>query len=65
MPNFQTGDLCGLVATFLRHYKGAQLSVEEVARRAAQTSDRPRVEAFLAVFGAIFERYQESLAKLR
>ena len=54
-----------LVATFLRHYKGAQLSVEEVARRAGQTSDRPRAEAFLAVFGAIFERYQESLAKLR
>ena len=54
-----------LVATFLQHYKGAQLSVEKVARRAAKAPDRPRAEAFLAVFGAIFERYQERLARLR
>ena len=54
-----------LVATFLQHYKGAQLNAEEVARRAAEAPDRPRAEAFLAVFGAIFERYQESLARLR
>ena len=53
-----------LVATFLQHYKGAQLSTEEVARRAAKAPDRRRAEAFVAVFGAIFERYQESLAHL-
>ena len=54
-----------LVATFLNHYKGAQLSAEEVARQAADAPDRPRAEAFLAVFGAIFERYQNSLADRR
>ena len=53
-----------LVATFLQHYKGAQLTAEEVAERAAEAPDRPRAEAFLSVFGAIFERYQESLARL-
>ena len=54
-----------LVATFLQHYKGAQLSAQEVARRAAKAPDRPRAEAFVNVFGRIFERYQESLARLR
>ena len=53
-----------LVATFLQHYKGAQLTAEEVARRAAKAPDRRRAEAFVAVFGAIFESYQESLAHL-
>ena len=52
-----------LIATFLHHYKGAQLSAEEVARRAATAPDRPRAKAFLAVFGEIFERYQEELAR--
>ena len=54
-----------LVATFLQHYKGAQLSAEEVARRAGKAPDRRRAAAFVTVFGAIFERYQESLARLR
>ena len=54
-----------LVATFLQHYKGAQLSAEEVARQAAKAPERPRAEAFLAVFGAILERYQETLSQLR
>ena len=54
-----------LVATFLQHYKGAQLSAEEVARRAAKAPDRRRAKAFVTVFGAIFDRYQESLARLR
>ena len=54
-----------LVATFLQHYKGAQLSTEEVVRRAAKAPDRRRAEAFVMVFDAIFERYQESLARLR
>ena len=53
-----------LVATFLQHYKGAQLSAEEVVRRAEKAPDRRRAEAFVAVFGAIFKRYQESLAHL-
>ena len=54
-----------LVATFLHHYKGAQLSAAEVADRAARASTRPRAEAFLTVFMPVFERYQESLARLR
>ena len=53
-----------LVATFLQHYKGAQLSAEEVAGRAAEAPDCLRAEAFLSVFDAIFERYQDSLAHL-
>ena len=54
-----------LVATFLQHYKGSQLSAEEVARRAAKAPDRRWAKAFVTVFGAIFDRYQESLARLR
>ena len=51
-----------LVATFLKHFKGAQLSSHEVARRAAKAGDPPRAQAFLALFEPIFERYQESLS---
>ena len=54
-----------LVATFLHHYKGAQLSANDVARRAARARNRPRAEAFLTVFIPVYERYQESLARLR
>ena len=50
-----------LVATFLEHYKGAQLSFKELAQRAASASDAPRAKAFLSVFRPIFERYQETL----
>ena len=52
-----------LVATFLKHFKGAQLSYGEAMQRAANTKDRARAEAFLAVFRPIFERYQEPLAR--
>ena len=52
-----------LVATFLEHFKGAQLSFREVARRAAESGDRFRAQAFLAVFEPIFERYQETLSR--
>ena len=54
-----------LVATFLHHYKGAQLSSDEVARRAAGAQNRLRAEAFLTVFIPVYERYQESLARKR
>ncbi len=54
-----------LVATFLHHFKGAQLSLEDVARRAANAVDRPRAEAFLTVFRPIFQRYQDSMTRLR
>ena len=52
-----------LVATFLEYFKGAQLSVPEVARRAAESGDRFGAQAFLTVFEPIFERYQESLSQ--
>ena len=50
-----------LVATFLHHYKGAQLSFPEVASRARGFGNRQRAKAFLAVFGPILERYQKTL----
>lgn len=50
-----------LVATFLQHFKGAQLSFEQVMQRAATMKDHLRAEAFLAVFKLIFERYQGML----
>ena len=53
-----------LLATFLHHFKGAQLSFEEVSRRAAGAGDRLRAEAFLAVFKPVFERYRETLSDL-
>ena len=53
-----------LLATFLHHFKGAQLSFEEVSRRAAGAGDPQRAEAFLAIFRPVFERYQETLSGL-
>ena len=53
-----------LLATFLHHFKGAQLSFEEVSRRAAGAGDPQRAEAFLALFRPIYERYQETLSDL-
>ena len=51
-----------LVATFLHHFKGSQLSFSEVTRRAKSISGRLRAQAFLAVFKPIFERYQQTLS---
>ena len=50
-----------LVATFLQHYKGAQLSTEEIARRAAKAPNPLRAGAFVTVFKPIFERYEAFL----
>ena len=52
-----------LLATFLDHFKGARLTDQEVAERAAAAPDRPRTEAFLAVFRPVFERYEETLSR--
>ena len=54
--------LC-LVATFLKHFKGARLSFEDTMQRATKMGDRVRAKAFLAVFRPIFDRYQETLAR--
>ena len=50
-----------LVTTFLQHFKGAQLSFEQVMQRASTLGNRARAEAFLAVFQPVFVRYQETL----
>ena len=50
-----------LVTTFLQHFKGAQLSFEQVMQQAEGLSNRARAEAFLAVFRPVFERYQDKL----
>ena len=52
-----------LLATFLQHFKGSQRSLEEVARRARSVGDEGRAEAFLTMFGPIFERYQATIAR--
>ena len=52
-----------LLATFLQHFKGGEHSLEEVATRARSLDDGGRAEAFLAVFGPVFERYKETLAR--
>ena len=50
-----------LVATFLNHFKGSRLSVEDMSRRAAGRRDAGRAEAFLRAFGPIRERYEGRL----
>ena len=52
-----------LLATFLQHFKGSRLSLEDVAQRAGSLDDEGRARAFLLAFGPIFERYQDSLAR--
>ena len=52
-----------VLATFLQHFKGSRRSLEEVAQRARSLDDEGRAEAFLTVFGPIFERYQWTLAR--
>ena len=45
-----------LVATFLQHFKGSRLSLDDIAERSRAHRDRKRAEAFLSVFRPIFER---------
>ena len=52
-----------VLATFLQHFKGSRLSREELARRARSVDDEGRAEAFLTVFGPVFELYREMLAR--
>ena len=52
-----------LVATFLQHFKGSRLSAEEALRRATDSSEPGRAEAFLAVFRPILDRYEERLSE--
>ena len=57
------GPFAKLVATFLQHYKGSQLSFEDLAERAVTARDRGRAAAFLQVFQPIFERYEDTLSQ--
>ena len=52
-----------VLATFLQHFKGSRLSLEEIAQRARSLKDEGRSAAFVTVFGPVFERYQETLAR--
>ena len=51
-----------LLATLLQHFKGSRLSLAEVTQRARLLDDEGRAEAFLTIFGPIFDRYQDTLA---
>ena len=50
-----------LVATFLQHFKGSRLSMDELGARAAKARDPRRAEAFLRVFRPILDRYEKNL----
>ena len=55
-----------LLATFIAHYKGAQLTFSEVSKMAQQTGtrgDRLRAKDFLRVFKPVFEQYQARLSQ--
>ena len=52
-----------LLATFLQHFKGSQLSFQELSERASASVDQRRAEAFVAVFRPVWERYEETLAQ--
>ncbi len=50
-----------VVGTFIEHFKGANLTIEELTRRVATASDVQRSKAFVSVFLPIFEQYQAFL----
>jgi len=49
------------LATFLRHFKSAGLSIEECRSRGKRLSVAPRSLAFLKIFEAVFSAYQRRL----
>ena len=57
----QVNPFIRLVATFLQHFKGNRLSIEEVGERARNTKEPNRAQAFVRVFEAIAKRYQAGL----
>lgn len=58
--------LTRLVATFLQHFKGTQLTFEDLAGRIDDLAgDRNRAHAFLELFKPILQRYQALLAEAR
>ena len=59
-------DFTGTLGTFLRHFKGSELTMEECrskAREISSTQDSTRELAFLKIFEPVYEKYQELLGK--
>ena len=50
-----------LIATFLHHFKSSRLSLPDLAQRARRAAGGARTEAFVTLFGPIFERYEAEL----
>ena len=53
--------LADLLCTFLHHVKSGNHEREDLELRAAQTGNTDRNKAFLEVFYAVYEKYQEKL----
>ena len=50
-----------ILGTFLRHFKGSDLSINECRARLRPSSDQERENAFLAIFEAVYRQYQAKL----
>ena len=57
----QEGWLAELLATFLDHFKGSRVSIDELRSRARISNDPERNGAFLNVFEYVRERYERLL----
>ena len=60
----QIGPFVRLLATFLQHFKGAQMGLVALGARASKIPDGGRANAFVEVFSPVYDRYQAYLAKL-
>lgn len=50
-----------LLCTFLHHFKGNGLTFQDCLRKVRAPAMRPRSEAFLSIFSAVFTEYQKAL----
>jgi DNA helicase IV len=50
-----------LLKTFLNHFKGCQLTLDDLRDRAKQAKDKERLLAFIAVFEPIYAKYTAQL----
>ncbi len=57
----QIDEFTQTLGTFLRHFKGSGITLEQCRRRAEQSFDKARGLAFLKIFEAVFEAYKERL----
>ncbi len=55
--------LANLLATFLRHYKGARLTPGDLSERAAAAHDPQRAASFVAIFEHVLSLYADTLAE--